>query len=124
MTYCQNGIIHFCHNCYNLFANRSLIVESINPLQQHLPYLINLGLAFLILDVDPWIANPRRLEDCVAGACLAWFSEIVLADFHQLDKPHVGRLAAHLLKNFFGRRHGAMVSILAPQLNRSGVRCS
>ncbi|WP_310449820.1 hypothetical protein [Sulfuritalea sp.] len=30
--------------------------------------LIRLGLAFVVLDVDPRIAHPRRLEDGVTGA--------------------------------------------------------
>jgi hypothetical protein len=33
-----------------------------------MPDLISLGLAFVVLDVDPRIAHPGRLENGVAGA--------------------------------------------------------
>jgi hypothetical protein len=73
--------------------------------QQDLPNLIRLGFAFLILDVDPGIANPRRLEDDVTAARLARLPEKLLTDPHEIAEPHISRLASHLLKDFPDRRH-------------------
>jgi hypothetical protein len=83
--------------------------------QQHLPNLIRLGVAFVVLDIDSWIANSRRFENYIASTGLTWFTEIPLTNFLEVCKPDACRFQAHLIEYFLGRYHAKMVSIMEPR---------
>jgi hypothetical protein len=84
--------------------------------KKHLAYLIRLGFAFIVLDIDSWIAGPRRFKNHVTGARLTRFAKVRLANFLEVAKANVCRFVAHFVEDFFINRHVAMVSIMEPQL--------
>jgi hypothetical protein len=87
--------------------------------QNNLPNLICLGFAFVVLDVDPGIADPGRFENRMAGSRLARLPEIFLTHFLEIAKADICRFALHLIENFSGIRHVRMVSIVEPLLKRA-----
>jgi len=73
--------------------------------QKNLPNLIRLGLAFVVLDIDPGITDPRSFEDRMTGSRLARLSEMLLTYFLEIAEADVCRLALHLIKYFPGIDH-------------------
>jgi hypothetical protein len=67
--------------------------------QQHLPHLVRLGFAPVVLDVDAWIAGPGRPEDDMAAAPLPRFTEMLDTDLVKIREPHIAWLAPHTLEN-------------------------
>jgi hypothetical protein len=50
----------------------------------------------------------------VTGARLTRLSKKLFAHLLEIAEADIGRFAPHLVENLCGRRHGAMVSIVAP----------
>jgi len=59
---------------------------------KHLPYLVCLGLAMIILNVYARVSLPWCSVYTVAAAAVTGFPEIKIADLAQLSKPNVFRI--------------------------------
>jgi hypothetical protein len=64
-----------------------------------LPYLVSLGRAFGILNVDSWVSRPGRLVDPVTTAELSWWSEIVIANPAEIPEAHIFGIAPDSFKD-------------------------
>ena len=67
--------------------------------QQHLLHLINLGHAFGLLNVDPWIARPGCLIYPVAAAALSGETKIMITDSEQVAESYILRVAPYSFKD-------------------------
>jgi hypothetical protein len=74
--------------------------------------LIWLCLAFGVLDIDPWIAWPRRLENGVAACVLPKLTEAGHTHFLGVIETDIARFPSHHLQDFFDFCHGYDGSII------------
>jgi hypothetical protein len=47
--------------------------------------------AFVVMDIHARVANPRSLENGMAGAGLSWLAKKGFADLEQFREPDIGR---------------------------------
>jgi len=72
---------------------------------QYLPNLIDLRHSLVILDIDAWIAMPRRFVDSVAGTRLPGFAKHCIAYLAQINKPHCARIPPHIIDDVIDTHH-------------------
>lgn len=68
--------------------------------------LIGFCLAFAVLDVDPWVTNPRGLVHPMTSACLTGLPEIMVAYPAEIGKTNPSRIGAHFSNDFKQACHG------------------
>ena len=77
---------------------------------QHLFYLIGFRLPVLaFLDVDPWVAPPRRFVNVMTCTLLTGRTKEVRADICQLGKTHILWCVFHLLKGLVYLLHSTII---------------
>jgi hypothetical protein len=78
---------------------------SLSIARRNLPYLIRLGLPFVVLNIYARVARPWSLEYRVTRTSLTSFTEVFDADLEQVGVPHVARFSTHGIKNFLRHAH-------------------
>jgi hypothetical protein len=79
---------------------------------KHLSDLIRLCLAFGVLDIDAWIAWPRRLENGVAACVLPRLAKVGHTHFLEVIEADIARFPAHHLQDLFDLCHGYYGAII------------
>jgi len=80
-----------------------------------------------VLNIHARVARPGCFVDQVAGAALAWLTEVGFTDFFEVCKTNVFRLLSHFREDFFYRRHeyngvtiGTVLSMFVHCIFRTG----
>jgi len=67
--------------------------------------LISFGSSLVILDINPWVANPWSLVNAVASACLTGWAKIMVTYPAEIGKASAAGINAHGFKEFLWMAH-------------------
>lgn len=82
-------------NVGHTLAFPSFTAQSVNGIQE-LSNLISLGLAMIVLKIDPWISNPGHLKYHVAAPLLSSRSKVMLGNLDGIDETNPSWGLPHL----------------------------
>ncbi len=74
--------------------------------------MIRFGFAFLILDIDTWVALPRGFVDAVATARLTGSAKVMVTNLTKVVESNPFGVATHICQNIFNRSYIEIVSLL------------